>query len=157
MQTGAMSRKILIAIDNSDASESCVKWIMAELVSRLWSWAGEAALAREERPADPTLWRAAAPALQYKPGDELHLLHVVPRLQLASTYGAPPVDFLPYQASAERRREALVLPPAGPCVSCPRRPRLPGTYPAACQLTAQCCRGPLCLRRITPAPASTLP
>lgn len=107
-----MSRKILIAIDNSDASESCVKWIMAELVSRLCSWAGEAAPAREERPADSTLWRAAAPALQYKPGDELHLLHVVPRLQLASTYGAPPVDFLPYQASAERRREALVLPPA---------------------------------------------
>lgn len=33
----------------------------------------------------------------YKPGDELHLIHVIPRLQLAATYGAPPVDFLPYQ------------------------------------------------------------
>lgn len=33
----------------------------------------------------------------YKPGDELHLVHVIPRLQLAATYGAPPVDFLPYQ------------------------------------------------------------
>ena len=27
----------------------------------------------------------------------MHLIHVIPRLQLAATYGAPPVDFLPYQ------------------------------------------------------------
>jgi len=27
----------------------------------------------------------------------VHLIHVIPRLQLAATYGAPPVDFLPYQ------------------------------------------------------------
>lgn len=24
-------------------------------------------------------------------------MHVIPRLQLAAAYGAPPVDFLPYQ------------------------------------------------------------
>ncbi len=34
----------------------------------------------------------------YQQGDEIHLIHVIPRLQLAATYGAPPVDFLPYQA-----------------------------------------------------------
>ncbi|KAK9814802.1 hypothetical protein WJX72_011691 [[Myrmecia] bisecta] len=33
----------------------------------------------------------------YKPGDEVHVLHVIPRLQLAAVYGAPPVDFLPQQ------------------------------------------------------------
>lgn len=33
----------------------------------------------------------------YRPGDEVHLLHVIPRLQLAASFGAPPVDFLPYQ------------------------------------------------------------
>ncbi|EFN53769.1 hypothetical protein CHLNCDRAFT_136401 [Chlorella variabilis] len=33
----------------------------------------------------------------YQEGDEVHLIHVIPRLQLAATYGAPPVDFLPYQ------------------------------------------------------------
>lgn len=30
-------------------------------------------------------------------GDELHLVHVIPRLQTAAVYGAPPVDFLPQQ------------------------------------------------------------
>ncbi|KAI3425264.1 hypothetical protein D9Q98_009032 [Chlorella vulgaris] len=33
----------------------------------------------------------------YQEGDEVHLIHVIPRLQLAQQYGAPPVDFLPYQ------------------------------------------------------------
>lgn len=33
----------------------------------------------------------------YHPGDEVHLIHVIPRLQLAASFGAPPVDFLPYQ------------------------------------------------------------
>lgn len=33
----------------------------------------------------------------FRPGDELHLVHVIPRLQLAAVYGAPPVDFLPQQ------------------------------------------------------------
>ena len=30
-------------------------------------------------------------------GDEIHLVHVIPRMQLAAVYGAPPVDFLPQQ------------------------------------------------------------
>ena len=40
------------------------------------------------------------PCRSYPEGDEVHLIHVIPRLQLAATYGAPPVDFLPYQARA---------------------------------------------------------
>lgn len=32
-----------------------------------------------------------------RPGDELHLVHVVPRVQQAAVFGAPPVDFLPQQ------------------------------------------------------------
>ncbi|KAI7843165.1 hypothetical protein COHA_003149 [Chlorella ohadii] len=36
----------------------------------------------------------------YHEGDEVHLVHVIPRLQLAATYGAPPVDFLPFQDPA---------------------------------------------------------
>eukprot|EP00884_Botryococcus_braunii_P002094 jgi/Botrbrau1/11886/Bobra.126_2s0019.1 len=33
-----------------------------------------------------------------RPGDEVHLVHVIPRMQVASMYpGAPPVDFLPQQ------------------------------------------------------------
>lgn len=34
----------------------------------------------------------------YRTGDEIHLLHVIPRLQRSSSFGgAPPVDFLPQQ------------------------------------------------------------
>lgn len=33
----------------------------------------------------------------YRTGDVLHFLHVVPRQEPATTYGAPPVDFLPQQ------------------------------------------------------------
>ena len=32
-----------------------------------------------------------------RPGDHIHLIHVIPRLQLAAVFGAPPVDFLPQQ------------------------------------------------------------
>lgn len=60
----AHPRRLLISVDNSDASEAAVKWAMNNL---------------------------------YQQGDEIHLIHVIPRLQLAATYGAPPVDFLPYQ------------------------------------------------------------
>ena len=35
----------------------------------------------------------------YKAGDVLHFLHVVPRQQAASSYGAPPIDFLPQMKS----------------------------------------------------------
>lgn len=30
-------------------------------------------------------------------GDELHFVHVIPRLQLTHLYGVPPVDFMPQQ------------------------------------------------------------
>ena len=30
-------------------------------------------------------------------GDEIHLVHVVPKLQMGACFGAPPVDFLPQQ------------------------------------------------------------
>eukprot|EP01025_Chloroclados_australasicus_P016324 TRINITY_DN1814_c0_g1_i2.p4 TRINITY_DN1814_c0_g1~~TRINITY_DN1814_c0_g1_i2.p4 ORF type:complete len:156 (+),score=15.35 TRINITY_DN1814_c0_g1_i2:696-1163(+) len=33
----------------------------------------------------------------YRQNDEVHLLHVIPRLQVAAVYGAPPIDFLPNQ------------------------------------------------------------
>ncbi|KAK9828007.1 hypothetical protein WJX81_008304 [Elliptochloris bilobata] len=33
----------------------------------------------------------------YRPNDQLHLVHVLPKMQLAAMYGAPPVDFLPQQ------------------------------------------------------------
>jgi nucleotide-binding universal stress UspA family protein len=36
-------------------------------------------------------------ANMYRPGDVLHFLHVIPRQEPATTYGAPPVDFLPQQ------------------------------------------------------------
>lgn len=36
-------------------------------------------------------------ANMYRPEDVLHFLHVVPRQETATTYGAPPVDFLPQQ------------------------------------------------------------
>lgn len=31
----------------------------------------------------------------YKPGDEMHMVHVVPRMQFSPAYGIPPVDFYP--------------------------------------------------------------
>ena len=31
----------------------------------------------------------------HRPGDELHLVHVIPRLQFAAMLGVPPVDFVP--------------------------------------------------------------
>ena len=47
-------------------------------------------------------------------GDEIHLLHIVPRLQRSSSFGgAPPVDFLPQQDPVAhdqliRRAEAFI-------------------------------------------------
>ena len=32
-----------------------------------------------------------------RPNDQLHLVHVLPKMQMAAMYGAPPVDFLPQQ------------------------------------------------------------
>lgn len=37
----------------------------------------------------------------HRPGMELHVLHVVPRLHLAAAYGVPPVDFVPVADSAQ--------------------------------------------------------
>lgn len=34
----------------------------------------------------------------YKEGDELHLAHVIPKLQLVQLYGVPPIDFMPQQS-----------------------------------------------------------
>ena len=34
----------------------------------------------------------------YRKGDELHLIHVIPRKQFASSLGAPPVDSLPHES-----------------------------------------------------------
>ena len=39
-----------------------------------------------------------------RPGDHIHLIHVIPRLQLAAVFGAPPVDFLPQQVRNLERR-----------------------------------------------------
>ena len=90
---------------------------------------------------------------RYRPGDEVHLIHVIPRLQLAATYGAPPVDFLPYQArrcwhawpqssrgcsayswlsagSAAAGRRASCAPASPPSPACcsPLRPQDPTAY-----------------------------
>ena len=48
----------------------------------------------------------------YRPGDLLHLLHVVPRQQSTTSYGAPPIDFLPQmksKASHGASQEALTF------------------------------------------------
>lgn len=48
----------------------------------------------------------------YRQGDLLHLLHVVPRQQTATSYGAPPIDFLPQmksKASPGASQEALTF------------------------------------------------
>lgn len=37
----------------------------------------------------------------HKPGMELHLVHIVPRLHFAAAYGVPPVDFVPVADSNE--------------------------------------------------------
>jgi len=40
---------------------------------------------------------SSLPSATHRPGDHIHLIHVIPRLQLAAVFGAPPVDFLPQQ------------------------------------------------------------
>jgi nucleotide-binding universal stress UspA family protein len=42
----------------------------------------------------------------HRPGDELHLVHVIPRLQFAAMLGVPPVDFVP--AAANNNYETVV-------------------------------------------------
>jgi nucleotide-binding universal stress UspA family protein len=36
-----------------------------------------------------------------RPGDHLHLIHVIPRLVFSSTFGVPPVDFVPSSDSTD--------------------------------------------------------
>lgn len=57
-----MTRKLLIAVDDSDESVAAFNWAMKEL---------------------------------YRSGDEVHMCHVVPRMQFSAAYGIPPVDFYP--------------------------------------------------------------
>lgn len=64
------------------------------------------------RRTEPSRYHPPLPACRYQEGDEVHLIHVIPRLQLAATYGAPPVDFLPYQARGWRQRGARLGVPA---------------------------------------------
>jgi len=49
--------------------------------------------ARDPAPAGPP----SAPRAARRPGDRLHLVHVLPKAQVAAMFGAPPVDFLPRQ------------------------------------------------------------
>jgi len=46
----------------------------------------------------------------HRPGVELHLVHVVPRLHFATAYGVPPVDFVPVADSNEYEK-VRVRPP----------------------------------------------
>ena len=43
----------------------------------------------------------------YREGDILALLHVIPRPQATSSYGAPPVDMLPSSSVADQGQQAL--------------------------------------------------
>eukprot|EP00775_Hariotina_reticulata_P007428 gene7428-7637_t len=59
----------------------------------------------------------------YREGDQIHLVHVVPRLAFAAQYGVPPVDFVPaagnntYESAVQRAEQFIidrfvrVLPP----------------------------------------------
>jgi len=43
-----------------------------------------------------------APLSPFSDGDEVHLAHVIPRVQTVALHGAPPVDFLPEQVKERR-------------------------------------------------------
>jgi nucleotide-binding universal stress UspA family protein len=50
----------------------------------------------------------------YREGDQLHLVHVVPRLAFAAQYGVPPVDFVPaaenntYESAVQRAEQFII-------------------------------------------------
>lgn len=67
------ARRVLLCIDDSDASEDAVRWAMAHV---------------------------------YREGDELHIVHVIPRYMLTGAYGVPPVDYLPSHMA--HRNEELI-------------------------------------------------
>ncbi|KAF8056769.1 PHOS34 [Scenedesmus sp. PABB004] len=60
--------------------------------------------------------RAFAWALEqlHRAGDQLHLVHVVPRLAFAAQYGVPPVDFVPaaessaYESAVQRAEQFII-------------------------------------------------
>jgi len=50
----------------------------------------------------------------YRDGDQLHIVHVVPRLAFAAQYGVPPVDFVPaaesntYETAVQRAEQFII-------------------------------------------------
>lgn len=44
----------------------------------------------------------------YRKGDEIHLIHVIPRKQITTSLGAPPVDLLPQDNSASYEQHSLL-------------------------------------------------
>lgn len=50
----------------------------------------------------------------YREGDQIHLVHVVPRLAFAAQYGVPPVDFVPaaenstYESAVQRAEQFII-------------------------------------------------
>lgn len=50
----------------------------------------------------------------YREGDQLHIVHVVPRLAFAAQYGVPPVDFVPaaesntYETAVQRAEQFII-------------------------------------------------
>jgi nucleotide-binding universal stress UspA family protein len=50
----------------------------------------------------------------YREGDQVHIVHVVPRLAFAAQYGVPPVDFVPatesntYETAVQRAEQFII-------------------------------------------------
>lgn len=50
----------------------------------------------------------------YREGDQVHVVHVVPRLAFAAQYGVPPVDFVPaaesntYETAVQRAEQFII-------------------------------------------------
>jgi nucleotide-binding universal stress UspA family protein len=43
----------------------------------------------------------------YRDGDEVHLCHIIPRMQFAAVYGVPPVDFYPVVSDPEEYEKVV--------------------------------------------------
>lgn len=56
---------------------------------------GRVIIVAVEDSADSTQAFDFAVQNMYRAGDQLHLVHVIPRLHFAAAYGVPPVDFVP--------------------------------------------------------------
>lgn len=52
--------------------------------------------------------------MRRREGDQLHIVHVVPRLAFAAQYGVPPVDFVPaaesntYETAVQRAEQFII-------------------------------------------------